>query len=301
LVAFAFGLALSVSTAGAQETQAAPQCNVQASQATIADATGDTINLGGQDGGGAGRFDIFFLGGAAKTQNLRILGGDASNNFHIDGFYVDSAVSEFTGEVRATRFVGDGSGLTGISGSGGTGGAASFSSVNVKDAEGDSIKINSQHGAPNRFDFLVPQADDNILFLSNIGPDFKFNDFRINAKTASVSDIFGADVMRANTYGGHPGGAPAKFIGDGSGLTNIPKPTIKEVFKDNLNPASKANFIFASCPAGTAVTGGGCYTNDATFNLVYSANEGDGWVCRWNKEADGTQGQQIATSALCLG
>jgi len=64
----------------------------------ITDANNDIVKIG-ELGGGAGRFDFGFQGGASATQNMIFYGGDESNSWKMDNFTVQSSVISLAGNV----------------------------------------------------------------------------------------------------------------------------------------------------------------------------------------------------------
>lgn len=79
--------------------------------------------------------------------------------------------------------------------------------------------------------------------------------------------------------------------------------SIEQVFDDNEIVGSAVNTASVSCPAGTAVTGGGAAaTGEATWRMAFSRPlmDGTGWVARY-VEKDGNLGNNTVTVwALCI-
>jgi hypothetical protein len=64
----------------------------------ITDENNDIVKIG-ELGGGAGRFDFGFQGGASATQNMLFHGGDASNSWKMDNFTIQSSIISLAGNV----------------------------------------------------------------------------------------------------------------------------------------------------------------------------------------------------------
>lgn len=75
-----------------------PQNGVIAQFAQIQDANNDAMQIG-ENGGGAGRLDFFYQGGASATQNLLFSGGDSANGYEMDRFDVQATNASFSGNL----------------------------------------------------------------------------------------------------------------------------------------------------------------------------------------------------------